>query len=54
MTMQEVLKQIIKESIAPVLKAKGFKKRGNNFAKTYMILRGQSTFNLQSGIPETK
>lgn len=31
--MQNVLKQIIKDTIAPLLKAKGFKKRGNNFAK---------------------
>lgn len=33
MTMQQMLKEIIKETIAPLYKAKGFKKRGNNFAK---------------------
>ena len=33
MTMQQMLKNIIKDSIAPIFKAKGFKKRGNNFAK---------------------
>lgn len=33
MTMQQMLKGIIKETIAPLFKAMGFKKRGNNFAK---------------------
>jgi hypothetical protein len=33
--MQNVLKEIIKDTIAPLFKAKGFKKKGNNFAKTF-------------------
>lgn len=35
MSMQDVLKQIIKDTIAPLFKAKGFKKKGNNFAKIF-------------------
>ena len=35
MSMQNELKQLIKESISPLFKAKGFKKRGNNFAKAF-------------------
>jgi hypothetical protein len=33
LSMQQMLKEIIKETIAPLFKAKDFKKRGNNFAK---------------------
>lgn len=33
-SIQNELKHIIKDTIAPLFKAKGFKKKGNNFAKT--------------------
>jgi hypothetical protein len=33
--MQNVLKQIIKDTIAPLFKEKGFKKKGTNFAKLF-------------------
>ncbi|WP_405114239.1 hypothetical protein MHH28_09455 [Paenibacillus sp. FSL K6-1217] len=32
MGMQQVLKDVIKETIAPLLKGAGFMRRGNNFA----------------------
>ncbi|MEE6449107.1 hypothetical protein RAH41_00885 [Gottfriedia acidiceleris] len=37
MSMQNELNQLIKESIsiAPLFKAKGFKKKGKNFAKIF-------------------
>lgn len=35
MSMQNVLKQIIKDTITPLFKAKEFKKKGNNFAKVF-------------------
>lgn len=31
--MQEVLKDVIKEAIAPLFKKEGFMRRGNNFAR---------------------
>ncbi|MEQ6353824.1 DUF4304 domain-containing protein [Lysinibacillus sp. M3] len=33
--MEDVLKQIIKDDIPPLFKAKGFKKKGNHFAKIF-------------------
>lgn len=35
MSLQEVFKQIVKETISPLFKSKGFKKSGNNFAKAF-------------------
>ncbi|MTH53834.1 DUF4304 domain-containing protein [Bacillus mangrovi] len=32
---QEVLKQMIKDDLAPLFKAEGFKKKGNHFAKSF-------------------
>jgi len=33
--MEDVLNQIIKDDISPLFKAKGFKKKGNQFAKIF-------------------
>ncbi|MGE8204689.1 DUF4304 domain-containing protein [Heyndrickxia sp. NPDC080065] len=52
MNMQELLKQIIKEDIAPLFKAKGFKKKGKNFAKIFPDFAW--TVNLQSSKWNTK
>ncbi|MBH5316492.1 DUF4304 domain-containing protein [Paenibacillus sp. GSMTC-2017] len=46
MTMQDVLKQIIKETIAPLLKKEGFRKQGNNFVKAFSEY--SATLNIQS------
>ncbi len=46
MTMQQMLKEIIKDYIAPIFKAMGFKKRGNNFAK--VVEDFALTVNIQS------
>lgn len=35
MSQQEVFKQMVKDTIAPLFKTKGFKKSGNNFAKSF-------------------
>lgn len=35
MKMQDVLKQIVKETITPLLKKHDFKKKGNNFARIF-------------------
>lgn len=50
--MQDVLKQIIKDDIAPLLKAKGFKKKGNHFAKNFSEFAW--TVNIQSSKWNTK
>lgn len=52
MTMQNVLKQVIKETIAPLFKAEGFKKQGNNFAKACSDF--SATVNIQSSKWNTK
>ncbi|GGG59370.1 DUF4304 domain-containing protein [Paenibacillus radicis (ex Gao et al. 2016)] len=46
MTTQNVLKQIVKETIAPLFKAAGFKKQGNNFAQVCSDF--SATVNIQS------
>ncbi|NQX65651.1 DUF4304 domain-containing protein [Paenibacillus alba] len=46
MKMQDVLKQIVKETIAPLFKVEGFKKQGNNFA--YVCSDFSATVNIQS------
>ncbi|MBH0161862.1 DUF4304 domain-containing protein [Fictibacillus sp. 26RED30] len=44
--MQDVFKQILKETIAPLLKMHGFKKKGNNFVRTFLGFSW--TINVQS------
>ncbi|WP_144697435.1 DUF4304 domain-containing protein [Fictibacillus phosphorivorans] len=44
--MKDVFKQIVKEVIAPTLKNHGFKKKGNNFARTFSEFSW--TINVQS------
>lgn len=44
--MQDVLKQIVKETVSPLLKRYSFKKKGNNFARTLPDLSW--TLNVQS------
>ncbi|MFC5530331.1 DUF4304 domain-containing protein [Cohnella yongneupensis] len=46
MSMQNVLKQVVKETIAPLFKVEGYKKQGNNFA--YMCSDFSATVNIQS------
>ncbi|MGO4501047.1 DUF4304 domain-containing protein [Paenibacillus sp. 2RAB27] len=46
MAMQNVLKQVVKETIAPLLKEEGFKKQGNNFAQVFSDF--STTVNIQS------
>ncbi len=52
MIMQEVFKQLIKDEIAPLFKENGFKKKGNNFAKTFSDFAW--TVNFQSSKWNTK
>ena len=52
MSMQQVLEELIKDTIAPLLKAEGFKKRGKNFAKLLPDLAW--TLNIQSSMWNTK
>lgn len=52
MIMQDVLKQIIKDDITPLFKAKGFKKKGNNFVKIFSDFAW--TVNIQSSKWNTK
>ncbi|GKU84156.1 DUF4304 domain-containing protein [Niallia sp. NCCP-28] len=52
MIMQDALKQLIKDEIAPLFKAKGFKKKGNNFAKMFSDFAW--TVNIQSSKWNTK
>ena len=52
MIMQDVLKQIIKDDITPLFKAKGFRKKGNNFAKNFSDFAW--TVNIQSSKWNTK
>ncbi|UPO90103.1 DUF4304 domain-containing protein [Niallia sp. Man26] len=52
MIMQEVFKQLIKDEIAPLFKENGFKKKGNNFAKTFSDFAW--TVNIQSSKWNTK
>ncbi|MGA4718366.1 DUF4304 domain-containing protein [Fictibacillus nanhaiensis] len=44
--MQDVLKQLVKETVAPLLKLHGFKKKGNHFA--HMFSEFSWTLNVQS------
>ncbi|WP_422661468.1 DUF4304 domain-containing protein [Paenibacillus sp. EC2-1] len=46
MTMQDVLKEVIKRTIAPLFKVEGFKKQGNNFA--HVCSNFSTTVNIQS------
>jgi hypothetical protein len=52
MTMQNVLKQLIKETIAPLFNEEGYKKKNNNFAKTCADF--SVTVNIQSSKSNTK
>jgi hypothetical protein len=52
MIFQDVLKQIIEDDITPLFKAKGFKKKGNNFAKIFFDFAW--TVNIQSSKRNTK
>ncbi|MEK4327947.1 DUF4304 domain-containing protein [Paenibacillus sp. FSL R7-0297] len=46
MTIQDVLKEVVKETIAPLFKVEGFKKQGNNFA--HVCSNISATVNIQS------
>lgn len=46
MKMQDVLKQLVKETMAPLLKSHGFNKKGNHFAR--MFSEFSWTLNVQS------
>lgn len=46
MSMQNVLNQVIKETIAPLFKIEGYKKQGNNFA--HVRSKFSVTVNIQS------